>query len=269
MTTSDYTGSTGTSASTGGSMGASDRTKQAAGAAAEDSKHLAGTAQDEARRVGSEASSQLHELMDRTTREVEEQSRSQKDRLVEVVRGLSDELDSMASQGQNGPATQLAREAAQRAHALCTHLEKREPRDLLEDVRGFARRKPGTFLLGAMAAGVVAGRLTRGMKDASSSHGGSGSGYAGAGTQARVADVTSPGDPLTTGRAAPSSGPAPGSVGAAGTAVGTPLAGTGTPAGTGTSVTDPTTDRMTRGLDDPLTDPLPPSSDPSQPGGRP
>jgi hypothetical protein len=32
---------------------------------------------------------------------------------------------------------------------------------LLDEVRGFARRKPGTFLLVAAAAGVVAGRLTR------------------------------------------------------------------------------------------------------------
>jgi len=36
-------------------------------------------------------------------------------------------------------------------------------------VRGFARRRPGTFLLGALAAGIVAGRLARGAKDGSSS----------------------------------------------------------------------------------------------------
>ena len=42
-------------------------------------------------------------------------------------------------------------------------LQNREPAELLDEVRSFARRKPGLFLLGAAAAGVVAGRLTRGV----------------------------------------------------------------------------------------------------------
>lgn len=40
---------------------------------------------------------------------------------------------------------------------------------MVDQVRGFARRRPGTFLLGALALGVVAGRLGRGAKDAQSS----------------------------------------------------------------------------------------------------
>ena len=35
----------------------------------------------------------------------------------------------------------------------------------LDEVRSFARRRPGTFLLAAAAAGLVAGRLTRGAVD--------------------------------------------------------------------------------------------------------
>ena len=41
--------------------------------------------------------------------------------------------------------------------------------DLLDDIRSFARRKPGAFLLGAAVAGIVAGRMFRGAKDASTS----------------------------------------------------------------------------------------------------
>ncbi len=44
------------------------------------------------------------------------------------------------------------------------HLSHHDASDLLEQGRSFARRKPGTFLLGAVVAGVVAGRLTRGAK---------------------------------------------------------------------------------------------------------
>jgi hypothetical protein len=57
---------------------------------------------------------------------------------------------------------------------LAGWLEQREPGELLDEVRALARRKPGTFLLGALAAGVVAGRLTRGAVDATRSDTGDG-----------------------------------------------------------------------------------------------
>jgi hypothetical protein len=69
----------------------------------------------------------------------------------------------MAQQGgQSGPATDLAHQAADKVTDLAAWLEHRDPGSLLEEVRTYARRKPGTFLLGAAAAGVLAGRLTRG-----------------------------------------------------------------------------------------------------------
>jgi hypothetical protein len=234
--------------------GAKEQAQQAAGTAADEGKRVAGVAQDEARRVASEATSQVQDLMGQATSALDEQSRTQRDRLVDTLRGFGDDLEKMASQGEGGLAADVARQVADRAHAVSSRLDGREPRDLLDDVRGFARRKPGTFLLGALAAGMVAGRLTRGAK---ASHDGSGSrgttgGRAGltnlpadrtvgdlsAGTSAptgpvtrpRPADVTSPADPLTTGAGAPSSGPVLGSAGDdLGTAAGDPLAGTGRP----------------------------------------
>ena len=62
-------------------------------------------------------------------------------------------------------ATDLAREVSDRVRTLGSHLENREPAQLLDDARDFARRRPGTFLLGALAAGVVAGRLFRATAD--------------------------------------------------------------------------------------------------------
>ena len=59
------------------------------------------------------------------------------------------------------------------------------PAQLLDDARDFARRKPGTFLLGALAAGVVAGRLFRATADgaaAASLADTGGTGTTGAGT---------------------------------------------------------------------------------------
>jgi hypothetical protein len=243
MTTADYPdsptaaglggGGVGTSSSTG-STGAKDQAKQAAGTAADEGKHVAGVAQGEAQKVASEAKSQVHGLLDQATSQVEDQSRTQRDRLVETLRSFGDDLEKMAVQS-DGPASQVVREVAERARSVSSRMDGREPRELLDDVRSFARRKPGTFLLGALAAGVVAGRLTRGAKDAQSSSGGAAGSYDAAGTGTTygsplAADVTSPGAPLSAGAAAPSSGRIsdPTTQGH-GTAAGTPLAGTGMP----------------------------------------
>jgi hypothetical protein len=71
-------------------------------------------------------------------------------------------------------ATEFARQAADRAHGAASWLEQREPADLLDEVRNFARRRPGAFLIGAAVAGLAAGRLTRGLKDRGSGQQGSG-----------------------------------------------------------------------------------------------
>ena len=42
-------------------------------------------------------------------------------------------------------------------------LADRDPGSLLDEVRSFARKKPGTYLAIALGAGVLAGRLTRGL----------------------------------------------------------------------------------------------------------
>ena len=147
---------------------AKDQAMQTAGTAADEGKHVAGVARDEAQRVASEAKSQVNHLLSEATSQVEDQSRTQRDRIVDTLRSFSDDLGKMAAQSDGGIAADLAREGAVRARTLSSQLEGREPRDLLEDVRGFARRKPGTFLLGALAAGVVAGRLTRGAKNGTS-----------------------------------------------------------------------------------------------------
>ena len=65
--------------------------------------------------------------------------------------------------GQSGVATEVARQAAQRAHGLADHLDRHEPAELLDQVRAYARRRPVAFLAGAAVLGVLAGRMTRGL----------------------------------------------------------------------------------------------------------
>ncbi len=99
---------------------------------------------------------------------VDEQSRTGRDRLVETTRTLGSDLEQMAENGPDGMAGDIARQVAQKARDLGDLLDGREPSDILDDVRAFARRRPGTFLLGALVAGVAVGRFARGAKDAQS-----------------------------------------------------------------------------------------------------
>jgi hypothetical protein len=62
---------------------------------------------------------------------------------------------------QTGLATDLVRQVGEQTEDAARWLERRSPGDLVEDVRDLARRRPGAFLLGATAAGVLVGRLTR------------------------------------------------------------------------------------------------------------
>lgn len=151
----------------GDSSGVKDQAHQTAGTAADEGRRVAGVAQDEVKNVTAEAQHQLRGLLDDARTQVEEQSRAQKTRLAETVRTFGEDVQSMMAQDErDGVAAQVLRQVSEQARGLASHLDGREPRELLDDARRFARRRPGAFLLGALAAGVVVGRVTRGAKDA-------------------------------------------------------------------------------------------------------
>jgi hypothetical protein len=150
----------------------------------EQAKQVAGVAADEAKSVAGDVREQVRGLLDETTSQVQDQSRTQRDRLVETLRTFSDDLDSMAEQ-RGGMASDAAREVANRARSFTQQLDGREPAELLDDLRSFARRRPGMFLAGSVIAGVVVGRLLRGTRDAAQGSTSGGSGYDVAATQER------------------------------------------------------------------------------------
>jgi hypothetical protein len=165
--------------------GTSDVAKQEARATAEQVKeggrHLADVGKDEARNVTSEAGQQAKQLWEQTRSEMADQGAQQQQRAAQGLRSLSGELRSMADGSQqNGIATDLATQASQHVEEIARWLEDREPGAVLEEVKGFARRRPGLFLAGAAALGVLGGRLSRGLvaehQDASGAGGTNGSG---------------------------------------------------------------------------------------------
>lgn len=150
---------------------AKDEASQVGSAATSAAADVAGTTKEQAGAVAGEAVNQVRDLLDQTRAQVTEQAGTAQAKLGESLRSLVDELRSMGEGSGNGqgPAAELARTLADRGSAFADMISDKQPGELVQELRTFAARRPGGFLLGALAAGVVAGRLTRGVKDASSS----------------------------------------------------------------------------------------------------
>jgi hypothetical protein len=133
-----------------------------AGQTASAAQDVAHTAKEEAANVAAEAKSSAQDLLHQARAGLTSQAGTQQQKAAEGIRNISGQLHSMASApDQQGVASDLIREAAQRSESVASWLENREPGDLLGEVQRFARNKPGTFLLLAAGAGLLAGRLTR------------------------------------------------------------------------------------------------------------
>jgi uncharacterized protein YjbJ (UPF0337 family) len=180
------TGSTSQSSSTADT--AKNEAKNVKDAAAGATQQVAGTAKEQAGQVVSDVREQTRQLADQTRSQLSSQVSGQRDKAVGGIRSIGDELRSLAAGegGQSGVVSQLAHEGAEITHKVADFIEQREPAELVDEVRRYARRKPGTFLIGAAIAGVVVGRLTRGVvanrsdeSDSSDTSGRLGTGYAG------------------------------------------------------------------------------------------
>jgi hypothetical protein len=125
-------------------------------------QNVAHTAKDEAANVAAEVKYSAQDLLSRAKSGLTSQAGTQQQKAAEGIRTISSQLHSMASApDQQGMASDLIRQAAQRSESVASWLENRQPGDLLGEVQKFARNRPGTFLLLAAGAGVLAGRLTR------------------------------------------------------------------------------------------------------------
>jgi uncharacterized protein YjbJ (UPF0337 family) len=131
---------------------------------------VAGTAKEEAGNVAQEVGAQARGLLDQLRSDAREQGRDQKDRIASTLHSLSKELGSMASKSEeNGPVTDLAHQASRKGGEIAHWLENHEPADVLDEVKRYARRRPFAFLAICAAAGILAGRLTRGAVAANTS----------------------------------------------------------------------------------------------------
>jgi len=155
-------------AASGGDSSTTNVAKEQAGEVADTAKQagaqVADTVKEQAGQVTAEAKNQAKQLLSQAQSELSEQAAGTQQRVSEGLHALADELSGMAKNSeQDGVATDLARQAADKARQAAGWLGDRDPGSLLDEVRTFARKKPGTYLALALGAGVLAGRLTRGL----------------------------------------------------------------------------------------------------------
>ncbi|MDX8029169.1 hypothetical protein SK803_03055 [Lentzea sp. BCCO 10_0856] len=143
------------------------------------------TVADQASHVTREAASQARRVVGDVRERVAAEAEQQATRVSKQLGRLADELGEMAGSAPSGSMSAGAiQSAADTSRQAARFLDERGAQGLLDSARDYARRKPGTFLLGAAVAGFLVGRVAK------SAAGGS-QGQGGPGSQGRVVPVAS------------------------------------------------------------------------------
>jgi hypothetical protein len=139
-----------------------DEAGEVARTARDSAQNVAETARTEAANVASEVKASTKDLLAQARTDLTHQAGAQQQKVADGLRSVSNELQAMArASDQPGVASDLVRQAAERSSSVASWLEARDPGSLLDEVKAYARQRPGTFLLLAAGAGVLAGRLSR------------------------------------------------------------------------------------------------------------
>ncbi|GIN05160.1 hypothetical protein Pve01_68180 [Planomonospora venezuelensis] len=112
---------------------------------------VAGQARDEARHA-----------MDRLRDRAGEQAQYQSRRAAESIRQWADDLSSMSDAAKpDSPVSGMMHQVADGGRRAADYLEQNGLAGVVEEIQSFARRRPGVFLAGALAAGFLAGRIAK------------------------------------------------------------------------------------------------------------
>jgi hypothetical protein len=119
-------------------------------------------AAQQARVVTHEAGEQARSAMDRVQGDLRTRADEEAGKLARTLHETSEQLRAMSCAGgfeSSMPAT-LAQEGARAAEQLASRLEQGADM-VVADIRSWARRNPGGFLLGAAVGGFLIGRVVR------------------------------------------------------------------------------------------------------------
>lgn len=153
---------TGEEAGSGKGQAAKDEARGLAQDGKDSAMHVADTAKREAGEVVEEAKERASNLFDELGTDIRDQAATQQEKISGNLREISDELRSMLdSSDASGTAATLVEQASRHSGNAADWLGGKEPGDLVNEVKDFARRRPGAFLGLALGAGLLVGRITR------------------------------------------------------------------------------------------------------------
>jgi hypothetical protein len=157
-----------------GATSEQSRPGQLAGRAGEEASNVTQTASEgvrevademrtQAKAVAGEARQQFDDLVGQAREEFRQQAQQRNDRAAEQLRTLSARITALADGRPEdaGPLAGYLGEAEDRIRRLATRLEERGPQGVMEDLTGYARRRPGVYLAAAVGLGFVIGRAVR------------------------------------------------------------------------------------------------------------
>src|SRR6202050_2447386 len=104
-------------------------------------KHVGDVAREQASGVAAEAGRQGRNLVEQAQGQLHGQAAGGQQRIAQKLLSLSDELRSMTENANQGVAVGGTQQAASRVRDAGHWLEKREPRQVVNEVQSFARRR--------------------------------------------------------------------------------------------------------------------------------
>jgi hypothetical protein len=147
---------------------AADAAGQTAATATEGAKQVASEAAQQVTDVTRQATDQARELVGQAQSQLQEQATAQTQKAASGLADVGRQLRALGDgrTDQAGFAADAARQLADKVEEVAGRIEQRGFDGTVEDLRTFARRRPGTFLVGMAAAGFVVGRLGKGAQAA-------------------------------------------------------------------------------------------------------
>jgi ElaB/YqjD/DUF883 family membrane-anchored ribosome-binding protein len=138
-------------------------TRDVTEAVREASTDVAQTVKEDIRTVAEEVGDQARHVTTDAKDRIRQQAETQQQQWAERLSTISGDLRKMAADQPETPARALVGQMAERGSAFADYLGQRSPQQVLDEIQDFARRRPGTFVLAAAAAGFVAGRVGKGV----------------------------------------------------------------------------------------------------------
>ena len=136
----------------------------AAGALQQGGQQIIGETKAQVGKLNEEVQRQIHAVLEQAQQELGGRAAEQTDKAATNLRGLAEEFRALAD-GRPEEASSLVPHVLQLSQTAAHYADRLDSggfTGVMEDLSNFARRRPGLFLVGALAAGMATARLARG-----------------------------------------------------------------------------------------------------------